>query len=59
SDHPREGAPFPTPPHRGSSTGIDHCSAEGTLRRGPAAELRAALDKPAAGLRSRVKRASV
>lgn len=24
--HPREGAPFPTPPHRGSSTGIDHCS---------------------------------
>jgi len=26
SDHPREGAPFPTPPRRGSSTGSDHCS---------------------------------
>lgn len=38
---------------------IERAEAEGTLRRGPAAELRAALDKPAAGLRSRVKRASV
>ncbi|WP_234810679.1 transposase, partial [Mycolicibacterium fallax] len=25
-DHPREGAPIFTPPRRGSSTGIDHCS---------------------------------
>ncbi|MFL0239287.1 hypothetical protein ACJH7A_07595, partial [Mycobacterium sp. SMC-17] len=28
-DHPREGAPFPTPPRRGSSTGSDHCSGAG------------------------------
>lgn len=27
SDHPREGAPTFTPPHRGSSSGTDHCSA--------------------------------
>ena len=26
SDHPREGAPTFMPPHRGSSTGSDHCS---------------------------------
>lgn len=29
SDHPREGAPTFTPPHRGSSTGSDHCSTTG------------------------------
>ncbi|MCY0611341.1 hypothetical protein OVV29_38090, partial [Klebsiella pneumoniae] len=32
--------------------------AEGTLRRGSAAELRAALDETTAGLRARPKRAS-
>jgi predicted transcriptional regulator of viral defense system len=37
---------------------IERAEAEGTLRRAPAAELRAALDEPAAGVRARTKRAS-
>jgi predicted transcriptional regulator of viral defense system len=37
---------------------IERAEAEGTLRRAPAAELRAALDKPATQLRARPKRAS-
>ena len=37
---------------------IDRAEAEGTLRRAPAAELRAALDEPATGLKARPKRAS-
>lgn len=38
---------------------IDRAEAEGTLRRAPAAELRAALDEPASGRRARTKGASV
>jgi predicted transcriptional regulator of viral defense system len=37
---------------------IDRAEAEGTLRRAPAAELRAALDEPATGLRKRTTGAS-
>lgn len=37
---------------------IDRAEAEGTLRRAPAAELRAALDEPATGARARTKVAS-
>ncbi|WP_099225838.1 type IV toxin-antitoxin system AbiEi family antitoxin domain-containing protein [Mycobacterium persicum] len=37
---------------------IERAEAEGTLRRAPAAELRAALDQPAARVRARTKRAS-
>lgn len=37
---------------------IERAEAEGTLRRGSAAELRAALDETTAGLRARPKRAS-
>ena len=37
---------------------LDRAEAEGTLRRAPAAELRAALDQPATGLKARPKRAS-
>jgi predicted transcriptional regulator of viral defense system len=37
---------------------IERAEADGTLRRRPAAELRAALDEPTTGLRTRPKRAS-
>lgn len=37
---------------------IERAEAEGTLRRRPAAELRAALDEPTIGLRARPNRAS-
>ncbi|MBS4727523.1 type IV toxin-antitoxin system AbiEi family antitoxin domain-containing protein [Mycobacterium sp. SM1] len=37
---------------------IERAEAEGALRRGPAAELRAALDKPTSAFRVRTKRAS-
>jgi hypothetical protein len=37
---------------------IERAEAEGTLRRGPATELRAALDESATGLRARPNRAS-
>jgi predicted transcriptional regulator of viral defense system len=46
-----------TDPHQLRSA-IERAEAEGTLRRGPAAELRAALDETAARSRTRTKGAS-